>query len=48
MEIKEIKQQLSINAVLEHYGIKADKNGMANCPFHPDKTLTARSLKREQ
>ena len=38
MEIKEIKQQLSINAVLEHYGIKADKNGMANCPFHPDKT----------
>lgn len=38
MEIKEIKQQLTINAVLEHYGIKADKNGMANCPFHPDKT----------
>jgi len=38
MEIKEIKQQLAINTVLEHYGIKADKNGRANCPFHEDKT----------
>lgn len=38
MDIKDIKQQLSILTVLEHYGIKADKNGMANCPFHPDKT----------
>ena len=38
MEIKEIKQQLNIQTVLNHYGVKADKNGMANCPFHPDKT----------
>ena len=38
MEIKDIKQQLSIKVVLEHYGVKADKNGMAKCPFHPDKT----------
>lgn len=38
MEIKEIKQQLTINTVLNHYGIKADKNGMAKCPFHNDKT----------
>lgn len=38
MEIQEIKRQLSILAVLEYYGVKADKNGMAKCPFHPDKT----------
>tara|TARA_R110001592_G_scaffold178589_1_gene419713 strand:- start:19 stop:687 length:669 start_codon:yes stop_codon:yes gene_type:complete len=38
MEITQIKQQLTIQTVLEHYGIKTDKNGMANCPFHPDKT----------
>ncbi len=38
MEIKDIKQQLNIQTVLNHYGVKADKNGMANCPFHSDKT----------
>jgi DNA primase len=38
MEISEIKRQLSINAVLDYYGVKADKNGMALCPFHNDKT----------
>jgi DNA primase len=38
MEIAEIKQQLSIYTVLNHYGIKIDKNSMAKCPFHPDKT----------
>ena len=37
MEIKEIKQQLTIQTVLNHYGVKSDKNGMANCPFHNDK-----------
>lgn len=38
MELKEIKQQLSINQVLSHYGLKANSNGMLCCPFHPDKT----------
>ncbi len=38
MEIKEIKQQLSIQTVLDYYGIKPDKNNMAKCPFHNDKT----------
>lgn len=38
MEISEIKQQLNIQTVLNYYGIKSDKNGMANCPFHSDKT----------
>jgi len=36
MEIREIKQRLSILAVLNHYGLKPDKNGMVKCPFHQD------------
>ena len=38
MEIKEIKQQLSITTVLNHYGHRPDKNHRMRCPFHPDKT----------
>ena len=38
MELKEIKQQLTINQVLQHYGLKPDKNQRLVCPFHPDKT----------
>ena len=38
MEIAEIKQQLTINQVLDHYGLKADKNKRLCCPFHDDKT----------
>lgn len=38
MEIAEIKQQLSIVAVLQHYNIKTNKNGQCPCPFHEDKT----------
>ena len=38
MEIGEIKQQLTINQVLDHYGLKADKNNRLCCPFHDDKT----------
>jgi len=37
MEIKEIKEQLSILTVLEHYGLKPNKNKMVCCPFHDDK-----------
>jgi len=37
MELKEIKQQLTINQVLQHYNLKPDKNDRLNCPFHPDK-----------
>ncbi|WP_224994973.1 CHC2 zinc finger domain-containing protein [Cesiribacter sp. SM1] len=33
-----IKQQLSIDQVLAHYGLKADRNGRLCCPFHADKT----------
>jgi DNA primase len=38
MEITEIKAQLTIGQVLDHYGLKADKNHRLCCPFHNDKT----------
>jgi DNA primase len=37
MEIKDFKEQLSILTVLEHYGIRPNKNKMVCCPFHDDK-----------
>ena len=38
MELKEIKQRLSITEVLQHYDLKPDSNHRLHCPFHPDKT----------
>jgi len=38
MEIQDIKANLKIEAVLSHYGLSLDKNGMIKCPFHNDKT----------
>ena len=38
MEIKQIKQQLTLARVLDHYGLKPDKHARLNCPFHDDKT----------
>lgn len=38
MEIAEIKQQLTLARVLQHYGLKPDKNLRLHCPFHNDKT----------
>jgi DNA primase len=38
MEIQQIKEQLTIAQVLDHYNLKADKNNMLCCPFHNDKT----------
>src|SRR6202012_5031647 len=38
MELKEIKALLSMTTVLNHYGLKPDKNDRLHCPFHPDKT----------
>ena len=38
MEIKAIKQKLSIRKVLHHYNLTPDKNNMIRCPFHNDKT----------
>ncbi len=38
MEIRDIKNQLSILTVLTHYQINVDRNGRAICPWHNDKT----------
>jgi len=38
MEISDIKQQLTLQTVLQHYGLQPDKNSRLNCPFHDDKT----------
>ena len=38
MEIAEIKAQLTIAQVLDHYELKANQNKMLCCPFHNDKT----------
>lgn len=38
MEIAAIKQQLNIQTVLTHYGVKLNQQQMARCPFHKDKT----------
>lgn len=39
MEIHEIKQNLTLAQILQHYGLKT-KNNMLNCPFHEDKTAS--------
>jgi DNA primase len=38
MEIQEIKSKLTLAQVLQHYGLKPDKNLRLCCPFHEDKT----------
>lgn len=38
MEITDIKQRLTLAQVLQHYGLKPDKNLRLHCPFHEDKT----------
>lgn len=38
MEIAAIKQELSITAVLAHYGLKTDRSNRLRCPFHDDTT----------
>ncbi len=37
MNIPEIKSKLSMQEVLQHYGLKPNRSNMLNCPFHPDK-----------
>jgi DNA primase len=38
MTIQEIKQRLTLSMLLQHYGLKADKQNRLKCPFHNDKT----------
>ena len=40
MEIKAIKEQLSIIQLLSRYGLKAGQNGKMYCPFHEDNTAS--------
>ncbi|MBX3257330.1 MAG: hypothetical protein KF862_24605 [Chitinophagaceae bacterium] len=34
MEVKEIKSRLTITQILQHYGLKPDKNNRLLCPFN--------------
>lgn len=36
MEIPDIKTRLSLLTVLQHYGLKPDRNSLLKCPFHQD------------
>ena len=36
MEIREIKERLSIEKVLRHYNLKPDRHNFLKCPFHND------------
>jgi DNA primase len=38
MDIKELKERLTILEVADHLDIRVDKQGKALCPFHDDKT----------
>lgn len=38
MEITEIKSRLPIMRLLDHFGLKPDRNNRVNCPLHADKT----------
>ncbi len=38
MEITQIKAQLDIQTVLNHYNLSPDRNHRLNCPWHNDKT----------
>jgi DNA primase len=40
MEIQDIKQNLPLADVLQHYNLKQDKNNMLRCPFHEDSTAS--------
>lgn len=42
MEIMEIKQQLTLSAVLQYYGLKPYKHLRLHYPFHDDKTPNLR------
>jgi len=40
MQLPDIKQKLSIQTVLKHYGLKSNRNNMLNCPFHEDRNAS--------
>ena len=46
MEIRDIKQNLTMAMVLQHYGLKPNRNSMICCPFHDDKTPSMKVYER--
>lgn len=40
MEIQDIKQNLSLATILNHYSLQPNKNNMLLCPFHEDNTAS--------
>jgi len=41
-----VKESVSARSAAEHYGIKVGRNGMACCPFHPDRYPSMKLDKR--
>ena len=41
-----VKQSVTTRQAAEHYGIRVNRNGMACCPFHNDKTPSMKLDKR--
>lgn len=46
--IKQVKERVDIVRVAEYYGIKLNKNGFCNCPFHNEKTPSMSVSKAKQ
>lgn len=45
MTVEEIKQQYSMNDILDMYGIKKSRSGFISCPFHNEKTASMKVYK---
>ena len=45
MTSEEIKRQISMNEVVEKYGIKVNNHGFCCCPFHKEKTASMKIYK---
>ncbi len=41
-----VKEAVTARSAAEYYGIKVGRNGMAVCPFHPDKNPSMKLDKR--
>ena len=46
--IKQVKERVDIVQTAEYYGIKLNKNGFCNCPFHNEKTPSMSISKSKQ